>query len=290
MTELLKDKLRRCANDISNSPAKDFLFLERTGDYLCLDYDAAYDIKENKLETYQGIKIYSDELEKIKNFVFANENTFFGTITDGISNAFDAVVNVIMYPINFIFATTTTVSDLVVAIDKGDVAKVKKILEENPELANECIEEKEGKCISYPIFLAERKRNLEIYESLHLKTTNSEIVKEMWRRNTPHYNEKLITQNINAGKFSDKVKNIRHNKSCHNQETGIKFNDISEISPEEIFILPGDVDLLGIDGVYRPNCYDKDDIIAMRKTRKNVLTNKPLNSTQITFINALQFN
>lgn len=131
-------------------------------------------------------------MEKIENFVYAN--SVFGTITNGITYAFGAIVDVIMYPVNYIFATS--VSDLVVAIDKGDVEGVKKILKENPELANECIEKnKKGRCISYPIFLAERKRNVEIYNSVFL-FTKSEIVKELWQRNTPHYNEKLVREGL----------------------------------------------------------------------------------------------
>jgi hypothetical protein len=49
----------------------------------------------------------------------------------------------------------------------------------------------EGKCISYPIFLADMKRNTYIYDSLFIHT-NSEIVKEKWRRKVPRYTDKLL--------------------------------------------------------------------------------------------------
>ncbi len=186
----LEDKLNNCKNEIISSPANEFLFLERKNGYLCLDNDAANYITKNKLKEYQDYRLYDDELEKIENFVYAN--TFFGTIANGITYAFGAVVDVIMYPVNYIFPTS--VSDLVVAIDKGDVEGVRKILKENPDLANECIEKNnEGKCISYPIFLAEQKRNTDIYDLLFINT-KSEHVKEKWRRKVPHFTYKPVRE------------------------------------------------------------------------------------------------
>jgi hypothetical protein len=186
----LEDKLNKCRNEIIKSPAIEFLFLELSDGYLCLDNDAAIYITENKLKKYQDYRLYDDELEKIENFVYAN--TFFGTIANGITYAFGAVVDVIMYPVNYIFPTS--VSDLVVAIDKGDVEGVRKILKENPDLANECIEKNnEGKCISYPIFLAQQKQNADIYGLLFINT-KSEYVKEKWRRKVTGYNDKPILE------------------------------------------------------------------------------------------------
>lgn len=51
----LEDKLNKCRNEIIRSPANEFLFLERNDRYLCLDYDAAIYITENKLKEYQGV-------------------------------------------------------------------------------------------------------------------------------------------------------------------------------------------------------------------------------------------
>jgi len=277
----MESKLKNCVNDISKSGAGDFLFLERIGGYLCLDYDASNYILENNLNQYGDYKIYKEDFKKMQDFV--DSYSFFGIM----GNAYDFMINLILAPVNY-FTSKSEIGELVVAIDKGDINTVKKLLKENPKLANECIEySSDKKCISYPIFLAYQKRNFNIYQEL-LLDTDSEIVKDLHRKNAPKYNEKLIADAVKTQEFGKKLNTVRSNKKCHNTETGYEFKSISEIPETELFILPEEQELLGEDGVLRPNCYDKIDIDVMKKTRHNVLTNKQLNPKQINFLNSLK--
>lgn len=157
--------MSKCLN--KNKDYTNFLFLERIGGYVCLEYKDAVDILYSDKRFFEEYKIYDDELELIKNFVESkkfkisgeNSKNLLQELADGIYNFF-----------NF---NEYSSKDLEEAIKTDDIDSVKQILESSPELANQCIRyNSKNKCLRYPLYLA---KNQEIYNELS-EHSNPEIL------------------------------------------------------------------------------------------------------------------